>query len=127
MRSLERAPVAAMPLSPGTIEQILQTASPHIRRDATGTSFTILCTVEEGRGCRFATSDWADESLAGLAQNVIDELGWKAVERSFRRQSIIRCVMPGADASTAKCEIDRGAGFEPMTQEASPAEADARS
>lgn len=96
-----------MPLSQSTIAQILETASPHIRRDPAGPSFTLVCTVEEGIACRFASSNWADQSLAPLAFQIIDDLGWKTVEHASRRQILVRCTQD-------HCEWDRGDGFEPF-------------
>ena len=110
-------PPAASPemhLSLKTIQKILNTASPHIRRDFNGSTFTIIFTVEEGMACRFTTSDWAGASTAEPAQDVIDELGWNIVERSSRRQVVIRCPLPAMDPAQAQCECDRGSGFEPL-------------
>jgi hypothetical protein len=103
-----------MHLSRTTIAQILETGSQHIRRDFGGASFTLLCTVEEGAACRFASSDWADNSLAPLALRIIDELGWNVVEHSARRQIMVRCIVPGADPAKARCEYDRGDGFQAL-------------
>jgi len=103
-----------MHLSQATIKKILETPSPRIRRDARGASFTLLCTVEEGVACRFASSDWSDRSLVSVEQEIVDELGWKMVEHSARRQVVIRCLVPGGDPAKARCECDRGDGFFPL-------------
>jgi hypothetical protein len=103
-----------MHLAQTTIARILETASRHIRRDLTGASFTVLCTVEEGAACRFASSDWADQSLAPLALPIVDEIGWKAIENAARRQVVVRCTVPMGAAARAHCEFDRGDGFVPL-------------
>lgn len=100
-----------MHLTRSTIAAILETASRHIRRDLSGASFTILCTVEEGIACRFASSDWADQTLAPLGLRIVDEIGWKAIEHAARRQIVIRCTVPLAGPARARCECDRGDGF----------------
>jgi len=100
-----------MHLTHTTITRILETASRHIRRDISGASFTILCTVEEGPACRFASADWADQALAPLALRIMDEIGWKAIEHAARRQVVVRCAVPLADPANAHCECDRGDGF----------------
>ena len=100
-----------MHLSRPTIAAILETASRHIRRDLSGASFTLLCTVEEGSACRFASSDWADQALAPLTLRIVDEIGWKAIEHSARRQVVVRCTVPAGDPARARCECDRGDGF----------------
>jgi len=111
-------PIAAQPddlhLSRATIAQILATGSPHIRRDFAGASFTLLCTVEEGAACRFTSSDWADQSLAPLALGIIEDLGWNAVEHSASRQVVVRCTVLDSDPAKARCECDRGGGFQPL-------------
>jgi hypothetical protein len=94
-------------LSLALIARIVATRSPHIQQDFGGTSFTILCTVEEGIACRFATSDWGDSNLAPLTEAIVDELGWKLVEHSARRQVIIRY-------ANGHCEMDRGDGYQPV-------------
>ena len=103
-----------MHLTNTTIAQIFSSASRHIRRDLLGASFTFLCTVEEGPACRFATADWADQSLAPLPQFIVDEIGWKAIEHAARRQVVVRCTVPLADPAHATCECDRGDGFAPL-------------
>jgi hypothetical protein len=90
---------------------ILQAQSPHIRRDGASVSFTLVCTVEEGAGCRFAQAGLADHTLDPLAVNIVDELGWKAVEHAARRQVVLRCTIPGGDLARAACECDRGDGM----------------
>jgi hypothetical protein len=87
--------------------KILATRSPHIQQDLGGSSFTLLCTVEEGIACRFSTSDWGDPSLAPLRETIVEELGWKLVEHSARRQVIIRYLK-------GRCELDRGDGYQPV-------------
>lgn len=103
-----------MHLSAATIRQILATLSPHIRRDLTGATFTVLCTVEEGIACRFASSDWSDQTLAPIATQIVDELGWKMVEHSARGQVMLRCAIAAGDEAGPKCECDRGDGFQPI-------------
>jgi hypothetical protein len=103
-----------MHLTRPTIAAILDTASRHIRRDLSGASFTILCTIEEGVACRFASSDWADQALAPFALRIVDEIGWKAIEHAARRQVVIRCTVPTANPARARCECDRGDGFFPL-------------
>jgi hypothetical protein len=103
-----------MHLSQTTIAQILATSSAQIRRDLTGASFTLLCTVEEAIACRFASSDWSDQTLTPMATRIVDELGWKMVEHSARGQVVVRCTIPDADAAKARCECDRGDGFKPI-------------
>jgi len=103
-----------MHLTSSTIASILETASPHIHCDRTGASFSLLCTVEEGIACRFTTSQWGDPSLVLLAQQIIDELGWNIVAHSLRRQVVLRCKVPGRDPAKARCECDRGDGFQPL-------------
>jgi hypothetical protein len=73
------------------------------------TAFSLICTVEEGAACRFGPSGWNDPALAPLAQGIIDDLGWKIVEHSPRRQCVVRC-FPAEE----RCEIDRGQGFVPL-------------
>ena len=109
------APPAALHLSRATLAQVLGTRSPHLRRDLGGVAFTLLCTVEEGAACRFSSSDWADQGLAPLALSILDELGWNAVEHSTSRQVVVRCSVPGSDPAQARCECDRGDGFQPLT------------
>ena len=103
----------SMHLSRATIGRILETSSPHIRRDSTGLSFILLCTVEEGLAVRFASSGWPNQTFAPLATQIVDELGWKAIEHSAHRQVVVRCSMPSADGAQACCECDRGDGFQP--------------
>jgi hypothetical protein len=103
-----------MPLTHTTLAQILDTASRHIRRDASGASFTLICTVEEGCACRFASSEWGDQALAPLAVRIVDEIGWKTIEHSAGRQVVVRCTLPQADLAQARCECDRGDGFVPL-------------
>jgi hypothetical protein len=100
-----------MHLTSSTIARILDTASRHIRRDLSGASFTLLCTVEEGPACRFVSSDWADQALVPLALRIVDEIGWKAIEHAARRQVVVRCTVPLASPAKARCECDRGDGF----------------
>jgi hypothetical protein len=109
---LTRLPL--MHLSQTTIAAILDTGSRHIRRDLAVASFTFLCTVEEGCACRFATSDWSEQALMPLALRIVDEIGWKVVEYSARRQVVVRCTVPLADPARARCECDRGDGFVPL-------------
>jgi hypothetical protein len=103
-----------MHLTSSTIARILETASRHIRRDLSAASFTFLCTVEEGAACRFASSDWSDQTLAPLALRIVDEIGWKAIEHAVRRQVVVRCTVPLADPAKARCDCDRGDGFVPL-------------
>jgi hypothetical protein len=103
-----------MHLTQATIASILETASRHIRRDLSGASFTLLCTVEEGPACRFASSDWSDQALAPVALRIVDEIGWKAIEHAARRQVVVRCTVPMSDPARARCECDRGDGFAPL-------------
>ena len=100
-----------MHLTRATITRILETASRHIRRDLTGASFTILCTVEEGPACRFASADWSDQTLTPLVLTIVDEIGWKSIEHAARRQVVIRCTVPVVDPAGARLECDRGDGF----------------
>ncbi len=101
-----------MRISQTILAAILDTGSKQIRRDFAGVQFTIVCTVEEGVACRFASSDWDDRTLAPLAARIADELGWRMIERAPRRQVVLRCAMPDAGIAAATCECDRGEGFQ---------------
>jgi hypothetical protein len=103
-----------MHLSAQSIRRVLACGSPHIRRDGASASFTLICTVEEGAGLRFGSGDWNDPALEELTSGIVEELGWKEVEHSARRQTVVRCTVPENDASRAACEADRGEGFEPI-------------
>lgn len=100
-----------MKLTAKTLNAILQTASPWIRRDGSSASFTIVCTVDEGLACRFSQSDWGDKTLESLAPVIVWELGWKRIEHSAQRQIVVRCSVPDRDPDRAMCEVDRGDGF----------------
>ncbi len=110
----DAVPPATLQLNRATIAQILGSGSPHLRRSPGGASFSLLCTVEEGAACRFTSSDWADQTLTPQAAGIIEGLGWSAVEQSARRQIVLRCYVPGSDPAKARCECDRGQGFEPL-------------
>jgi hypothetical protein len=103
-----------MHLSVHSISQILNLASPHIKRDTHSEAFSLLCTVEGGIACRFSTSDWTDASLNHLSEAIIDEVGWKVIEHSARREVLIRCTVPDAQPAKALCTIDRGDGPQPL-------------
>jgi len=103
-----------MHLSAQSIERILACGSSHIRRDGSSASFTIICTVEEGASLRFGSGDWNDQALEELTPGIVEELGWKELEHSARRQTVVRCIAPENDALRAACEADRGEGFEPI-------------
>jgi hypothetical protein len=103
-----------MHLSAQSIVRILGSGSPHIRRDGSSASFTLICTVEEGAACRFGSGDWNDPALEELAPAIVEELGWKELEHSARRQAVVRCTAPDGDALRAACQADRGEGFEPI-------------
>jgi hypothetical protein len=107
-----------MPIPPGprlkadTIASLLETGSSHIRISGNNASFQVLCTVEEGIGCRFSSARWTDPVLQPFAATIVDQLGWKYIEHAVRRQVVLRCTVPHADRSAAVCEYDRGDGFE---------------
>lgn len=103
-----------MHLSRDTVERILRSESPHLRRRGVVVSATLICTVEEGVACRFGTGDWNDAVLASLLAGMIQELGWKAIEHAARREAMIRCSAPDADPARATCEIDVGNGWEAL-------------
>lgn len=95
-----------------TIEAILRTPSPWIGRTSAASAFTIVCTVNEGAGCRFAVASWTDRSLTALTAAILQDLEWKTVEHAARRQAVVRCVVPAAGRPQA--EIDLGHGFIPL-------------
>jgi hypothetical protein len=99
-----------MRISRSTLAAILRARSPHTRNDGARLSFTLICTVDEGAGCRFAQAGLADRTLDPLAATIVDELGWKAVEHAARRQVVLRCAIPDGDLARATCECDRGNG-----------------
>jgi hypothetical protein len=103
-----------MYLSIQSIERILRLASMHVKRDAQSSAFSLLCTVDYGHACRFASSDWNDPSLSPLCEAILDEVGWKIVEHSARREVIIRCTVPHSIPENAQCTIDRGDGPQPL-------------
>jgi hypothetical protein len=95
---------AHMRLSPSTIASILAMPSRYVA----GGGFTFVATVEEGLACRFASADSSDESLTTLAPRIVDEIGFKTIECSARRQVVVRCT------SRTHCHIDRGDGFQDL-------------
>jgi hypothetical protein len=103
-----------MYLSIESIERIVRLASMHVKRDAQSSAFSLLCTVDYGPACRFASSDWSDASLAPLCESILDEIGWKTVEHSARREVLIRCKVPQSIPEKAECTIDRGNGPQPL-------------
>jgi hypothetical protein len=103
-----------MHLSASSIARILAFGSPHVRGDAHGSAFTIICTVEEGAACRFGSGDWEDPVFETLTPRIVTELGWKEIEHSARRLVTVRCTVPRNDPAAAACEADRGTGFEPI-------------
>lgn len=103
-----------MHLSRDTVERILRSESPYLRRRSAEVSATLICTVEEGVACRFGRGDWNDAVLGSLLPRMIQELGWKAIEHSARREAVIRCSAPDGDVARAICEIDVGTGWETL-------------
>ncbi len=103
-----------MYLSVQSITRILRLASAHVKREAQPSAFSLLCTVEYGPACRFTSSDWTDSTLAPLCDALIDEIGWKVIEHSARREVLIRCTVPQSLAEQAQCTIDRGNGPQPL-------------
>lgn len=103
-----------MHLSRATVESLVRCVSPHVRTRSGNRAFTLVCTVEEGAACRFGPGEWGDPLLERIAPAVIDDLGWKEIEHSVRREVVIRCSAPDEDPMRAVCEIDRGDGFEPL-------------
>lgn len=93
------------------IEAILRLPSPYIRHTGGGSSFALILTVQEGLACRFAASTWTDQILAGVARDLVREVGWKVVEHASRRQVVLRCTVPKDDAGLATAEIDFGTGY----------------
>jgi len=110
-----------MHVSRDTVDRIFRSESPHVRRRGMETSVTIICTVEEGAACRFGSGDWDDPVLDPLLPKLIEDLGWKAIEHSARREVVIRCVAAGGDPANAICEADAGEGFEPLPIIGAPA------
>jgi hypothetical protein len=97
-----------------SITRILRLASAHVKRDAHVSAFSLLCAVENGPACRFSSSDWTDPTLASLCDAIIDEIGWKVIEHSARREVLIRCIVPQSIPEQAQCTIDRGDGAQPL-------------
>jgi len=103
-----------MYLSVHSITRLLRLASFNMRREPQAPLFSLLCTVENGSACRFSSSDWSDLSLAPLCDDIVDEIGWKVIEHSARREVLIRCTVPQSIAEHAQCTIDRGDGPQPL-------------
>jgi hypothetical protein len=117
--ALDLAPVAKLYPKPcftaASISQILETRSPHIRMEGRNAVFQLLCSVEEGIGCRFLSARWRDTPLPRqLSEAIIDGLGWTLVEHAVRRQTVVRCTLP--PSGPALCELDRGTGFQRLEE-----------
>jgi hypothetical protein len=103
-----------MYLSVHSITRLLRLAPLNVKREPHASVFSLLCTVENGSACRFTSSDWSDSSLAPLCDAIVDEIGWKVIEHSARREVLIRCTVPQSIAENAECTIDRGDGPQPL-------------
>ena len=101
---------APHPLRESIVHSLLRAVPPGA---GAASSLQIVCTVEEGPGCRFAASDWRDPALQSLAESVIDELGWNAMEHAVRRQAALRLSPPSASGQPYACELDLGEGYRP--------------
>jgi hypothetical protein len=98
-------------LSAETASAILDTKSPYIRMSGEDAVFQILCNVEEGITCRFTSARWSDPLPRTLAWRIVDDLGWKFVEHSVARQTVVRCALSPASRVLTQLACDRGDGF----------------
>jgi hypothetical protein len=114
--STESAPAAAavLPAARPIRESVLQSLLLALPPGASAAaSAQIICTVEEGIGCRFAASGWHESALQPVAETVIDELGWNALEHAVRRQAALRVAPNAVSGQTCLCELDLGEGYRP--------------
>jgi len=106
------APIAALPTAQPIRDSVLQSLLHALPPGANAApSAQIICTIEEGIGCRFAASGWHDPALQPMAETVIDELGWNALEHAVRRQAAWRVAPPAASGQPCLCELDLGEGY----------------
>ena len=103
-----------MKISANLAAKIIALPSPYIQRRSNTVRFTLVLTVEEGIACRFAAASWADLLPDAIASDLVTEIGWKRIEHAPARLTVIRCIAPNADPDQAQCQIDLGAGFEPL-------------
>jgi hypothetical protein len=102
------APAAARPIRASVVQSLLRALPPGATAAA---STQVIVTIEEGIACRFAAADWRDPALQPIAEGVIDELGWNALEHAVRRQAALRVAPPAASGQPYLCELDLGEGY----------------
>ena len=100
-----------MHLTKQTIDRILSTLSPHIRRTGVSRSFAIVITVDEGTAARFAAANWSDQTLVKITSDLVAELGWKNIDQSIGRRIVLKGSLAGDQLSAS---IDCGSGFVPI-------------
>jgi hypothetical protein len=96
-----------MRIGPATLRTLLALAG----AGAQGWPLLLVCGVEGGLACRWASGGW-DDGLSALAKLVVADIGWKAIEHAAGREVVISCAGPGA------CQIDFGDGFVDLPSDA---------